>query len=522
MKKNALTFLLLVAAVGIAILPLGCQQSMPVVQTQYATVTRGDLSTDITASGNLAYLLTEDVDFEVSGTTDNPVTIKEVLVKVGQTVSKGQPLIKADESVLKTQVNDAEVTYKQAQLSYQQSQNSYKQQEYALETAKINLEKANKNLTDAQKQNTGKTLFTYYPNIYVIDENLEKALVAIDDMRSQLFEGNSFTALSVLDLLEPWLSTAEANASVSYTFAASEGSVSSAIAAYEALVDAQRTAQNSYTNAQKSLDSAKMSLDLAQASFERAQTTYEEKRQLLSKATLYAPFDGFVTAVPVRGGNTVTKGLVAATVADPNKYQASILVSEKDIDKVTVGTTGYVKVDTLAGQQFPAAVTEVSPTATVTSGVVNYSVTVGVTQKEPAKTTTSDSGVTVVDLTGKLRQGQTITVTLQTNKRTGVLLVPKGAVITRGGQSYVNLVQADGTTVEKAIKTGVSNTQSIEVTSGLSEGEKLALASAAGSAAASTARSTPTATSRSTSAVAIPGLTGGAPPSGGGGPPPGS
>jgi RND family efflux transporter MFP subunit len=504
MNKVTLAVLLLAAAL-MAALPLGCTAAAPAARPQAAVVTRGDISTDITASGNLAYLLTEDVAFDVAGTTDAPLTIESVLVKVGQTVARGQPLVKADESVLKAQVSDAEVTFRQAQLSYQQSQNSYQQQEYALETARLSLTKANKNLTDAQKQATGKTLFTYYPNIYVIDENLEKSLVAIRDMRARIGEGEVVTASEAFELLRTYIATAEASASVSYTYAAPAGAVASINTAYDALVDAQRSAQNSFTNAEKSLQNAKMSLELAQASFERAQATYEEKRQLLAKATLYAPFDGFVTAVPARGGNRVSRGLVAATVADPNKYQASILVSEKDIDKVTVGTTGYVKVDTLAGQQFPAVVTEVSPTATVTSGVVNYSVTVGVTQKEPARTTTSDAGVTIVDQTGKLRQGQTITITLQTNKRTGVLLVPKGAVITRGGQSYVSVVQPDGNTVEKAIQVGRSNLQFTEVTSGLREGERVTLPGTVATAPA--ARPTATSTNRP-GGIGIPGLPG--------------
>jgi RND family efflux transporter MFP subunit len=511
MKKLPVKVMAAVMAMGLLALLPGCQPAPKTAQPQYATVTKGDISTDITASGNLAYLLTEDVAFDVSGTTDNPVTVKEVLVKVGQTVSKRQALVKADESVLKTQMNDAEVTYKQAQLSYQQSQNSYKQQDYALETAQRALDTANKNLVDAQKQSTGETIFTYKPKLFEVDENLEKAVAAIDDNLARANGGESITLYSALNLVRQYLVTAEKLTSVTYSLSAIEGMpVADAIKAYEALVDAQRTAQQNYTNAQKTLESSKMSLELAQASFERAQATYEEKKLLLSKAVLYAPFDGFVTAVPVKGGSNVSKGLVAVVVADPNKYQAGILVSEKDIDKVTVGTTGYVTVDTLTGQ-FPATVTEVAPTATVSSGVVNYSVTVEVTQKEPAKTTTSAAGVTIVDQTGKLRHGQTITVTLQTNKRSGVLMVAKSAITTRGNQPFVNLVQPDGTTVEKPIRTGLSNWQYTEVTSGLNAGDKVLLPGTS----ASTSTTTPT--SRSTTAVTIPGLNGGGPV----GPPPG-
>jgi multidrug efflux pump subunit AcrA (membrane-fusion protein) len=64
-------------------------------------------------------------------------------------------------------------------------------------------------------------------------------------------------------------------------------------------------------------------------------------------------------------------------------------------------------------------------------------------------------------------------VSIIVDQRTDVVLVPNGAITSRGGKSYVQVVAADGTTAERTITTGINDWQYTEVTDGLSEGENV-------------------------------------------------
>jgi len=58
-------------------------ESAPVSENQVVAVQRGDLTIDITGSGNLVLSLTEDLAFEISG------TVEEVMVEEGESVEEG-------------------------------------------------------------------------------------------------------------------------------------------------------------------------------------------------------------------------------------------------------------------------------------------------------------------------------------------------------------------------------------------------------------------------------------------------
>jgi len=75
----------------------------------------------------------------------------------------------------------------------------------------------------------------------------------------------------------------------------------------------------------------------------------------------------------------------------------------------------------------------------------------------------------------QLREGLTVTVSIIVDEKNDVLLVPNGAITTQGRQTYVQVLSPDGTIEERAITTGISNWQFTEVTSGLSEGEKVVI-----------------------------------------------
>jgi macrolide-specific efflux system membrane fusion protein len=256
----------------------------------------------------------------------------------------------------------------------------------------------------------------------------------------------------------------------------------------------------------------KLQVELAEARLAEAEDASPE---------ITAPFDGFITNVNVEGGDEVTKGTVAVTLADPDKFEVDILVSEMDVFDLEVGGTAYVEVDAMEGMTLPAEITHISPTATISSGVVNYEVKLevqsleAVMQEQQQARQEMMGNITSGELPEQLRQavedgqitqeeaeemmeqmqegqgwqqgqmptamtedfqlreGLTVTVSIIVDERSDVLLVPNAAITTQGQQTYVQVVLPDGTIEERAITTGISDWQYTEVTDGLSEGEEV-------------------------------------------------
>ncbi|MFC1962124.1 HlyD family efflux transporter periplasmic adaptor subunit, partial [Chloroflexota bacterium] len=249
----------------------------------------------------------------------------------------------------------------------------------------------------------------------------------------------------------------------------------------EAQIDAE-DAKRDVADAQLDLEDASKALLDAQEDLEEANS---------KSPLIVAPFDGFITTVNVEGGDEVLKGTVAVQIADPNKFEAEIMVSEMDISQVKEGGDARVQVDAMLGLTLPAKVTHISPTATIQSGVVNYKVKVEVAsleemiqERQAARQATPRGGqqtqegqqgqlATTAPESFQLREGLTVTVTILVQQSNNVLLVPNSAITRRGGQNYVNVVVADDMTEECAIGTGLSDWQYTEVTEGLNEGEQI-------------------------------------------------
>jgi len=385
MKKKVFKITLILVLCGVGafwLISAFKSDSTPVLENQVVTVQRGDLTIDITASGNLALSVTEDLAFEMAG------TVEEILVEEGESVKEGQVLAKLDTSEWDTELTNLERDELQAE---------------------INL------------------------------KNAERAL-------EQAEEGTSTT------------------------------------------ITGDITARTTTTDPDQ-IRIYELQVKLAEGRLEDAQKALQEAQDASPEIT--APFDGFITAVNVSGGDEVKKGTVGVTIADPSKFEADILVSEMDIPKVKLGGDAGVEVDAMEGLSLPAKVTHISPTATIQSGVVNYKVKVEVQPLETVVQGQQQAGQQATQQTPQgqegqqrrtsatipqnfqLRQGLTVTVSIIVQEKNDVLLVPNGAIITQGRQSHVQVMSPDGTIEQRAIKTGITDYVKTEVTEGLREGEQI-------------------------------------------------
>jgi len=276
----------------------------------------------------------------------------------------------------------------------------------------------------------------------------------------------------------------------------------------------------------REIDIKELQVELAEARVKDAEQALEEAREDLEEALEKSPeitasFDGFITKVNVEGGDEVLTGMVAVELADPNKFEADILISEMDILQVKLEGEAWVQVDAMQGLSLPAKITHISPTATIQAGVVNYEVKVelqsleavqqeqqeawqkamekiapgelpehlkqaiaeGKITQEQAEEIMKQMQLRQVGQQGQkpamipedfqLREGLTVTVSIIVDERNDVLLVPNSAIITEGQQTYVQVLSPDGMIEQRAITTGISNWQYTEITEGLNEGEQV-------------------------------------------------
>jgi hypothetical protein len=108
----------------------------------------------------------------------------------------------------------------------------------------------------------------------------------------------------------------------------------------------------------------------------------------------------------------------------------------------------------------------------------------------------------------RLREGLTVTVSIITEERASVLLVPNRAITSRSGKYYVQVVSSPGVTEERMIQAGITDGQNTEVISGLSEGDQVSIANnAAASTTTSTSTQQRTQTPELPGGVRIPGVT---------------
>lgn len=253
--------------------------------------------------------------------------------------------------------------------------------------------------------------------------------------------------------------------------------------------------------AKAKLAQAKANNDSAQVHISQNAATLRRVSDVLSKTEYEAPFDGVITNLPVREGETVVMGIQNApgstlmTIADTSIITAEVKVDESDIVNVQPGQTAEVSVDAFPNQKFKGVVTEIGRNAVLRSTGVST-----------AQTTTSGQEAkdfkVVVALQNpppNLLPGLSATARITTAKRNGVLSIPIQALTIRErGELTPNKDKPDAVQASTSagadqkqeiqgvfiirnkkdavfvpVATGISGTTNIEVNSGLKEGDEI-------------------------------------------------
>jgi HlyD family secretion protein len=259
---------------------------------------------------------------------------------------------------------------------------------------------------------------------------------------------------------------------------------------------------------QAALAQALAQTDSQRAHVNQAVASQRANYDSLDKTVSRAPFDGLVTNVPVREGETVVVGIQNAggstimTLADMSVITAEVKVDETDIVNVRMDQPVDVTVDALPGRIFKGHVTEVGDQALLrTTGLSTTQSTTGTEEAKDFKVV-----VTLDQPSDDLRPGLSATAKITTAHKPNALNIPiqalvqrdvttEKALFTNGGKPPTGVASAStskpqlvqGVYVLKVdnknrnkirvnfvpVTTGVTGATDIEVLSGLKEGDEI-------------------------------------------------
>lgn len=186
--------------------------------------------------------------------------------------------------------------------------------------------------------------------------------------------------------------------------------------------------------------------DSQRAKVNQAVASQRSNYDALDKTVSRAPFDGLVTNVPVREGETMVTGIQNAegstlmTLADMSVITAEVKVDETDIVNVRLNQPADVTVDALPGQVFKGHVTEVGDQALLrTTGVATSQSTTGTEEAKDFKVV-----VTLDQVSDALRPGLSATAKITTARKPDVLTIPIQALVQRNPEEEKQLAAAAG------------------------------------------------------------------------------
>ncbi|MGE0878602.1 MAG: biotin/lipoyl-binding protein [Acidimicrobiia bacterium] len=249
----------------------------------------------------------------------------------------------------------------------------------------------------------------------------------------------------------------------------------SARASYNTLLTTNATKRKTPTEA----DYAQQSLALI-----NAQNAYATAQKNVANTQLLAPNDGTISVVNGKVGSagsatSTSSGTGAGassspfmTLTDLSAFQVKVGFSETDATKIKANQTATVSVDAV-GAKLNATVSSVDSSSTLVSNVVTYYAYLT---------------IPTVPATVTIQPGMTASVSVAVQKVDNTLYLPTSAVISRGTTATVQVAKNKNdlkTTEAREITIGLRGDTTLQISSGLNEGDVVVTTRTAVSTAAS-------------------------------------
>lgn len=277
---------------------------------------------------------------------------------------------------------------------------------------------------------------------------------------------------------------------------------------FETSLSNLRSLEANLRSAEASIRASEQGARAAEFSVKSAEATLKELQTSLKRTTLYAPKGGIVSRLNVEKGervvgNALMAGTEVLTIADLNRMEVQVEVSENDIPRVTFGDLVDIEVDAYLGRKFKGTVSQIANSANIAnSGIAGVSLTSD--QVTNFIVTIDINPTSYEDLVSEknrypFRPGMSASVDINTQTLEGALSIPIQAVTTREKKDLekgpskevegeeqeavkvsseedvlevVFVVDADTVKLVQ-VTTGIQDDTYIQVLTGLQEGDKV-------------------------------------------------
>ncbi len=273
-------------------------------------------------------------------------------------------------------------------------------------------------------------------------------------------------------------------------------------------------AKAAYDGAKADVKGADDNVDAAEFNVKSTAASLKEANDNLAKTNIYSPVNGTVSKLNKEKGERVVgtaqmEGTEIMRLANLNEMEVNVDVNENDIVRVHNNDTTLIQVDAYLDRKFKGIVTEIANSANTTGvtaeQVTNFTVKIRILQESYADLFNAEK------TNAPFRPGMSATVDIQTKKADNILTVPIQAVSTRSDSTeYVkknlgkkteegpdgivinddknkskdnskDLIKIDevvflfdnGKAKQVKVKTGIENSDYIEIKEGLKEGDEI-------------------------------------------------
>lgn len=381
------------------------QANVAMQQTDF--VATRSLVKSIGATGTIISLDSEDISVNLTGTE-----VKEVKVKIGDTVEKGDLLLSFD-----TEEIDENLAAAKKNLNNAVTKN------------KISKEEAARKVTDAERN---------YQN------QIDSAQDAINNSEYAKISD----ALYNFDIYFSNLTADEKTqkrADLERKLDAAKPAYEEALKNYENIIATQESTLESTKNSQTTTN-----LSLSTTNEEKQVEQYQKQ---LDSAMVYAPISGVVTAIHYEAGDTYNGGTII-TIQDCSSYQIEAEIGEYDISDVKLGQKVLIKTNATGNEEMEGVIQFISPTATTSvsgasTGNVTYAVKIAI--NNPSE---------------RLRLDMSASLSIIMEEHDNVMTVPYNAIQTKeDGSAFVMVKEKNGSFKEVTIDVVMESNYYTEIAS---------------------------------------------------------
>lgn len=413
------------------------------VTSSIGQVARTTLSLVVESSGSIAASDDATLSFGMNG------TVAEVNVEVGSQVKQSDVLAKLDTAEIEVQVAQAQQAYLLQQATYSKTVQADPEMVSAARAALNNASNAYQ-IALHKSGLSGDQIILGCANLDSAHKAYDDAVTAysnyLSDWRVQVNgSSESSSQQARLDNAKAAYDQTQANCAL-----AQQGVNDSAVKSAWAQ---QQQAQANLSN----LTSPRSEkLDVARAQLEQARLMWEQAKLSLTNATIVAPFDGIVTHVNIKAGQSSGNGS-AIELADVNHYHVNVLVDETEISQVQAGQLAQITLDALSGITLTGKVAALDPAGQVVQGVVNFNVQIDL---DPT--------------TAPIKLDMTTNTRILGESHANVLAVPSGAIRSAAdGSQFVIVIDQQNAQHNVTVKTGLTEGKLTEVSGDLQVGEQI-------------------------------------------------